>query len=136
MQVAVGVLNGSTQHIVCNLDTVKFRIGFPQPLQHGIAELFIRLGDLHRLKAAFQCAVLADGGTEFAGRGGTDQPNLATCQLWLEHVGSINGTLRSAGPHNGVQLVDKQNDVPVFGCLCQAVFQAFLKIAPIFCAGE
>lgn len=95
------------QYIIRNLHPVKFRIGLPQSLEHGITLFRGRLPNSDRLKAPFQCAVLADGRPELFRRRCTNQANLSTCQLRFQHIGGINRPFRCAGAHNGVQFINK-----------------------------
>ena len=62
---------------------------------------------------------------------------LAARQHRLEQVARIHTALGFARAHNGMQLVDEQNDAAVAGLdVVQNGFQAFLKLAAEFRAGD
>ena len=115
---------------------MKFRIGFPQSLQHSVALFRRGFVDCDRLKPPFQGTVLSNGCSEFLWCGGTDQPDLSPCQLRFQHVCCINCPFCGTGSHNGVQLINKQNDIAVLRSLCQTVLEPFFKVAPILCTGQ
>ena len=57
---------------------------------------------------------------------------LASCQHGLQHISRIHGALGLSGSHDGVKLIDEQNDLP-FALLyfLQYGFQTLLKLAPV-----
>ena len=59
-----------------------------------------------------------------------------TCQHRFQHIARIQGTVRLAGTDDGVQLINKQNDLSVAILhIIQYGFQTFLKFTSVFCAG-
>ena len=66
----------------------------------------------HGLEAAFERRIFFNVFAVFVERGGADGAQLATGQRGLEHVGGVHGAFRGARAHQGVQLVDEENDLP------------------------
>ena len=58
---------------------------------------------------------------------------LSTGQSGLEQVGGIHGPLRPASSNEGVELVYKEDDVPVLKDFLQDAFDSLLKLATILC---
>ena len=58
-----------------------------------------------------RAGILFDVLTVLVQGGGADAVQLAPGQHGLEQVACIHGALGLAGAHNGVQLIDKQNDL-------------------------
>ena len=67
--------------------------------------------DHHGLEAAFQRSILLDVFAVFIQGGGADAMQFATRQHRLEHVAGVHGPLGLAGPDDGVQLIDEQDDL-------------------------
>ena len=66
---------------------------------------------MHRLETALQRGILFDVLAVLVERGGADGMQLAACQGGLEHVARVHGAIaRGTGAHDGVQLVDEQDD--------------------------
>ena len=78
------------------------------------------------------------GGRSGAGeRGGTDGAQLTPSQRRLQHVGGVHGALGGAGANQGVQLVDKENDLTFgFGNFLQNRLEAVLKFTAVFRSGH
>ena len=78
-------------------------------------QCFLSIGCLYDnlLEAALQSTVLLDGLAVLVERGGTDTLYLAACKGGLEHVGGIHGACGRAGTHDGVYLVDEEDDLGV-----------------------
>ncbi len=65
---------------------------------------------LHRLEAALERGILLDVLAVLVERGRADAVQLPARQHRLEHVAGVHGALGLAGAHDGVQLVDEQQD--------------------------
>src|SRR5580765_7348118 len=63
------------------------------------------------LETPFQRAILLNVLAIFVERGRANALNFATSQGWLEHVGGVNRSFRSARADQGVQFVDKENGI-------------------------
>ena len=99
---------------------------------------FIHRGRLHDhfLEATLQSTVLLNVLAVLIQGGGTDALDLATCERGLEHVGSVQRAAGTAGTHNGVDLVDEQDDL---GRLLEFVhdrFHTLLKLTAVLGAGH
>src|SRR5438874_2079366 len=73
--------------------------------------------DHHRLEPPLQRPVLLDVLPVFVQGRGADALQLAPRQRGLEHVGRVDGAFGGAGAHQGVELVDEQDDLLVLGDL-------------------
>ena len=65
----------------------------------------------HRLKAALQGGVLFDIAAVLVQGGSTNELQLAAGEGRFENVGRVDGPLGGARPHDGVQLIQKEDDV-------------------------
>ncbi len=93
-------------------------------------------GNLHRLEAALQRAVLFDRLAVFAGRGGADALDLAAGESGLENVGGVERALGRAGPHQRVQLIDEDDGVLVLHQLLHDGLQPLFELAAILRSGD
>ena len=136
--VAVGKLGRAHDGAVGDAHAVVDLVLLLQAAQNGDGVLHRRLAHKHRLEAALQGGVLLDVLAVLIERGGTDGAQLAASQSRLQHVARVQGRVAaSAGTHDGVQLVDEQDDVAVgFLHLTQHVLQTILELAAILRAGH
>ena len=114
-------------HLVALLQPAQNRDGlFDRRFRHG-----------HRLKPPFQGRVFLDVFAILIQRRRANTAQFAARQLRLQHVRRIRRTFRIARAHNGVQLVDKQNDLSLGRRhFLQERFQPILKLAAIFRTGN
>ena len=95
------------------------------------------LRHLHRLKAALQRRVLFDVLAVLVQRGRPDATQFTASQLWLEHIGRIGGALGGTCPHNGMQLVDKEDDPTLGrGDFLEEGLETLLELPAIFRASD
>ena len=92
--------------------------------------------DLHRLEAALEGRVLLDVLAVLVVRGGADRLELAARQHGLEHLGCVDRTLGGARTHEGVDLVDEQDDVAARADLLEDLLQALLEVAAVARASD
>jgi hypothetical protein len=93
--------------------------------------------DQDRLEAALERAVLLDMLAVLVERGGADAVELAPRQQRLEQVARVHRTLGGAGAHDGVQLVDEEQHLPLALLhLVQDGLQALLELAPVLGARD
>ena len=72
------------------------------------------LAHQHRLETTLKRSILFDVLAVFVERSSTDSMKLATSQSRLQHIARVHGAIaRGAGAHNGVQLIDEQDNLPV-----------------------
>ena len=106
---------------------------FLQTTQNSDGVFNRRLADHNRLETTFESGILFDVLAVFVKRSGTDGVQFATCKGGLEHVAGIHGAVaRGTCAHDGVQLVDEQDDLPVrFLDFAQHGLQAVFEFATI-----
>ena len=109
-----------------------------QTAQDGDGVLHRGLGDQHGLEAALERGVLLDVLAVLVQRGGADGMQLAAGQRGLQHVARVHGAVaRGAGAHDGVQLVDEQDDASfALLHLAQHGLQTVLELAAVLRAGH
>lgn len=104
----------------------------PQALQNGDG---IRLGGLlhvHGRKAAFQGAVLLDIFAVFLDGRRADHLQIAAGEHGFQDIRRVHGIVRRAArPHDVMDFVDKENDVPVLHHGVREIFQPLLEIAAV-----
>ena len=108
----------------------------PQAVQDGHRILGRRLTDCHRLEAALQGSILFDVLTVLIEGSGTHHADLAAAQSGLDDVGRIHGALGIAGTHNGVQLIDEEDDLAVLLHLIEHILDALLEFTAVLGAGH
>jgi len=91
-----------------------------------------RLSDKHLLEAALQGGVFFDVFAVLVQRGRTNQAQLAASQHGFEHVGCRDRPLAATSAHQGVELVDKGDDL-AFGVVdfFQHGFQSLFELTAI-----
>ena len=92
--------------------------------------------DLDRLEAALEGGVLLQVLAVLVERGGADGLQLAPGQHGLEDGGGVDGALGRARTHQGVELVDEQDDVAPGADLLEDLLQPLLEVAPVPGAGH
>ena len=88
------------------------------------------------LEAALEGGVLLEVLAVLVERGGADGLQLATGQHRLEDRRGVDGALGGTGTHEGVQLVDEQDDVAAGADLLEHLLQALLEVAAVAGAGH
>ncbi len=131
--VAVGQLGRADDGAVGDAHAVMDLVLLFQATQDGDGVLNGRLADHDRLEAALQGGILLDVLAVLVERGGANGAQLAAGQGRLQHVARIERRIAAgAGTHDGMQLVDEQDDVAVgFLHLAQHVLQAVLELAAV-----
>ena len=104
-----------------------------QAAQDGDGVLHRRLADCDRLEAAGKRLVLLNVLAVLVKRRRTDGVKLAARERRLEHVARIERAVaRGAGAHDGVQLVDEQDDLALgLLHLTQHRLQAVLELTAV-----
>ena len=88
------------------------------------------------LEAAVQGAVLLHDLRELVHRGRGHALDLAAGEGGLEHVRRVQAARRAAGAHDGVELVDEQDQVGVRLGFLDDGLEALLEVAAVFGAGH
>ncbi len=92
--------------------------------------------DLDRLEAALQRGILLDVLAVLVQRGGTDGLELAAGQHGLQDRGRIDGAFGGTGTHQGVDLIDEQDDVAAGADLLEDLLQALFEVTAVAGAGH
>ncbi len=95
-----------------------------------------RLRDLDGLEAALESGVLLQVLAVLVERGGTDGLELASRQHGLEDARRVDRALGGARTHQGVELVDEQDDVAAGADLLEHLLQALLEVTAVAGAGD
>ena len=128
---------GGDQRIIADLHAVEHLIALLQATQDGDGVLHRGLIHLHRLEPALQSGVFFDILAVFVQRSCTDAVQLAPGQHGLEQVARVHGTVGLAGTHDGVQLINEEDDLALALLdLIQDALQALLKLAAVLCTGH
>ena len=88
------------------------------------------------MEASFQSGILFDIFPIFRKGSGTDDLHFSPRQGGLDDIGGIYGTLCRARADDGVDLVDKNDDIGILLNLCEDAFQPFLKFSAVFRARD
>ena len=136
--VAVGKLGCRHDSAVGDANAVMDVVFFLETAQDGDGVLDGGLGHQHRLEPALESRVFLDVLPVLVERRGADRMQLATCEGGFEHVARIDRAVAArACAHDGVQLVDEQDDAPVGVLhLAQHGLQPILELAAVLGAGE
>ncbi len=119
------------------VDAVMVFVAGAQPVQHLNCLFHRRLVDKDRRKAALQRAVAFDVLAVFVQRGRAHALQLAARQGRLEHVAGVHSALCGAGADDGVQLVDKEDDLALGALdLLHDSLQTLFKLAAEAAAGN
>ena len=112
-------------------------IAFLQATENGNGVLHRGLIHLHRLEPAFQSGVLFNILAILVQRRCADTVQFASRQHRLQEVARVHTALGFTCAHNGVQLIDEQDDLALgLLHLVQHGFQPFLKLAPVLGARD
>ena len=130
--IPVGQGGGGDDGPVGDFHPVVHLIPLLQPAEDGDGVLHDGLVDHHRLEPPLQGGVLLDILPVLVEGGGADAVELAPGQHGFQQVARVHGSLGLARPHNGVQLVDEQDDPALrLAHLVQDGLQPLLKLAPV-----
>ncbi len=110
--VTVGEHRGGDDGRILDAHAMVNFVALLQAAQNGDGVFHRRLAHVNGLETPLERRVLLDVLLVFVERGGADAAQFAARQRRLEHVGSVNRTLRRPRTHQGVQFVDEENDLP------------------------
>ena len=134
--VAVGQVGRGHEGLVGDGDPVVGLVAVAQALQdldrvgHG------GLLDHDLLEAALEGGVLLEVLAVLVERGGADRLQLAAGEHRLQDRRRVDGALGGTGTHEGVELVDEQDDVAAGADLLQHLLEALLEVAAVAGAGH
>ena len=116
---------------------VEIFISFAQAAENFERLRFIRLMHVNPLETASQRRVLFDVFAIFFVRRRADDPQRAARQRGLENIGRVQRAFRAAArADEGVQLVDKEDDVAALLRRRDNALDSFLKLASEFGSGD
>ena len=136
IDIPAGERHGGLQRFIGDGQLMVRLILVPQPLQNGHGVLRRGLAHGDRLEPALQRGVFFNVLAVLVEGGGADDPDLTPAQSGLDDVGGVHGALGGAGAHDGVQLVDEEDDVAVLLHFIQRVFDTLLEFAAVLGAGH
>ena len=135
--IPVGQGRGGDDGGVCDFHAVEHLIALLQSTENGNGVLHRGFIHLHRLEPALQSGVLFNILAVLVQRRRADAVQLAPRQHRLEQIARVHAALGFACAHNGVQLIDEQDDLALgLLHLVQHGFQPFLKFAPVLGARD
>ena len=130
--IPMGQGRGGDDGGVRDLHAVEHLVALFQATEDGDGILHRGFIHLHRLEPALQSGVLFNILAVLVQRRRTDAVQLAPSQHGLQQVARIHAALGLSCAHNGVQLIDEQDDLALgLLHLVQHGFQPFLKLAPV-----
>ena len=88
------------------------------------------------LKTTLQRTVFLYILTIFIKSSGTYTLNLTTGKSRFQHIGSIHGTRRRTGPHNGMYFINEQNYIRILLQFIENRTNTLFKLSTIFSAGN
>ena len=135
-QVAVGQVGRGHQCLIGDGHRVVRLVAVAQALQDLDGQGHVGLLHLDRLEPALEGGVLLQVLAVLVDGGGADGLQLATGQHGLEDGGGVDGPLGGAGTHQGVELVDEQDDVAPGADLLQHLLEALLEVTAVPAAGD
>src|SRR5215216_6270667 len=97
-----------------DLDPVVRLVTVPETEEYRHGLVHRGLVHEHGLEAPLQRRILLDVLAVLVERGGPDDLQFTSRERRLEHVRGVHGALSAAGPDDGVQLVDEEDDVLLF----------------------
>ena len=134
--VAVGEVGRGHERLIGDGDPVVRLVAVAQALEDLDGVGHGGLLHLDRLEAALEGRVLLEVLAVLVERGGTDGLQLAAGQHRLEDAGGVDGALGGTGTHEGVELVDEQDDVAAGLDLLEHLLEALLEVAAVAGPGD
>ena len=108
-----------------------------QTAQDGDGVFHARFTDQYFLEAAFECRIFFDVLAVFVQSGRADTVQFAACQSRFQHIARVHRAVGFARADQSMDFIDENQGVAVvFRQIIQHAFQAFLKFAAVFRAGN
>jgi hypothetical protein len=135
--VAVGKGRGGDNGCVLDPDAVMDLVALFQTPKDRDRILHGGLLDHDRLEPPFERRILFNVFAVFVQGGRAHAAQIAPRQGGLQHVGGIHGAFRRTGADDGVDLVDKEDDLPFGrGDLLQDGLETLLELTPVLRPGD
>ena len=135
--VAIGEVGSRHECAIGDVHAVEDLVLLLEATQDRDGVLDGGLGDHHGLETTGERRVLLDVLAVFVERGRADRMQVATGERRLEDVAGVHGALGGTRAHDGVELIDEQDDL-AFGFLnlLEHGLQAVLELAAVLGAGD
>ena len=111
--VAMGQYRRRHECRVLDADAMMNLVALAKPAQDADGVFDGRLVDHHRLEPPLERCVFFDVLAVLVERRGADRVKLAAREHRLQHVRRVHRSFRRPGAHDGVQLVDEEDDLPL-----------------------
>ena len=135
--VAIGEVGGCHERAIGDMHAVEDLVLLLEATQDRDGVLDGRLGDHHSLETTRERRVLLDVLAVLVKRGRADRMQVATSERRLEDVASVHGALGGTRAHDGVELIDEQDDLTLgLLYLLEHGLQAVLELAAVLGAGD
>ncbi len=135
--VAVAEGGGGDDGVVLDADPVVDLVAFFEAAEDGDGVFDGRFADHDGLEAAFEGGVFFDVLAVLVEGGGTDAAEFAASELGFEEIAGVHGTFGFAGPDDGMEFVDEEDDLALAGSdFLEEGFEAFFEFAAEFGAGH
>ena len=132
--IAVGKNRSAYKRVVHDLDAVIHFIALLESSQDRDSVLNSRFIYHDGLESSLQCRVFLDILSVLLESRRAYAMKFAPCQHGFEHISGVHCAFRLARAHNGVKLVDKENDLAVaLTHIFQHGLESFLKFTSVFC---
>ena len=129
--------NGILQGILAISYVVELIVFILQALQYLDSLLLGRFLDVNLLEAAHDALALSHVAVELLVGGRTDESDVASLQILLEHIGSIRSTIRATtGTYHIMNLINIDDGVAFLGGSLHHHLDALFKVATILGAGK
>src|SRR4029077_17671688 len=109
--ITMGKRGGGDDGRVFNAHAVMHFVTLLQAAKNSDGVFDIGLAYENDLEAAFESGVFFDVFTILIESGCADGAQFAASECWLKHVGGVDRAFGGTGADEGVQLVDKENDL-------------------------
>ena len=135
-QIPAGQIHRRGNGFVGDFNAVMLFQPRPQALENLPGLLPCGFRHRHLTEPAVQSGVLLDVLAVFLQGSGADDLNLSAAQGGLQQIGGVNGPLSGAGPHNGMEFINKENHVAYPAHFGNQIPNALFKLAPVLGPGD
>ena len=111
-------------------------IAVTKPLQDLLCVLLIRLFHKYRLKTPLQSRVLLDMLPVFLHSCRSDQLNFSAGERRLQDISRVQRALRASGSDQGVNLIQKKNQLWILGRFLNHALHALLEFTTVLRPGN
>ena len=134
--IARGKFHGRVNRFVCDFYLVVRLVFITQAFEDFDGFFFGRLADGNRLEPAFKRRVLFNMFAVFFNRGRADHLQFPAGKRGFQNVGGVHCAFGTAGADEGMDFINKQNDVVRRFYFVNNLFNPLFKVAAVFGAGD